>query len=888
MKFYCLTVFISILMLSQSVLLGQQLDRIWAVEFESLGKSDIIHRLYQSMNGILVAVGETFNEKNEHDALLLFFEPETGKLIQRIVYGSQNKKDDRFHDIVQYNDGSFYLVGASSTKSVIESLMLHVDENGQLLENIPVGVGILHRIILMDNNALIIFGQGQRDDGEITVIKYGNKKISKHRIGSNRYLDVAGVAKTSNNYILLCGNTAKSGTSQRGDIWIAKLDENGNFLEDRIIGDKTWERVWDATATMEGNLIMSTEKGGNYQDACIIEIDSKLNIVINESLIGERDEYASATIKTHEGYYIVVQQVVKPVLSKAILLRGFKTFAETELSSSNFIYEVRHIYYGYRGKLLIGGTVREDKSLKIRVECLGNQMTFVNNSKAVTKPEIKIIDEPRLEDENGDGELSPNERAWIAFRIKNTGNVPLVDAKVKLIPSNLNGVNYFDEVYVRSLPVNGEEKISIPFNGMDILKQKTFSASLEFYEGKELLAQLPIRIGKINDAFKIIVDWKDDKLRGNNREIRATNPIFEAEINAYSDRPIVESNTKTYLNGRVVVDHKAVKNLETIKTQNRFNTIIHINLPLVKGKNEVYIEIEQDGIIETTTPIIIYFEPRKPNLHVLAIGPPYTDLQYTSKDAMDFANMLQGQKNSAIYNEVFIQQLIRAEETTCQNIKSTFERLPMLYNDVENLNKIVEKDVLVVFISSHGKLLDNQFVIVPSDYSPDAEKSTTVNYKQDIIAFLDKIKCKKLMFIDACHSGAAARKSFSNPNTSTLLNALNAASAGMISISSCNNRELSFEDTAWENGAFTEALLEALSNKEITLSDGTTLFCDSKIDGEINALSVREIFKYLQLRVPDLVQQKLGVPSLQTPTMPQVEGIDTELNIFLLPSKSND
>ena len=76
---------------------------------------------------------------------------------------------------------------------------------------------------------------------------------------------------------------------------------------------------------------------------------------------------------------------------------------------------------------------------------------------------------------------------------------------------------------------------------------------------------------------------------------------------------------------------------------------------------------------------------------------------------------------------------------------------------------------------------------------------------------LDKIKCHKLVFIDACHSGAA-KGSKGTIDAESLLK-LSRAAVGTTTITSCRSDEQSYEDNDWENGAFTEALMEASNNK---------------------------------------------------------------------------
>jgi len=887
---FCLS---TVCMLLALMLSGQELNKTWSKQISSDGKNDIIHAITQSVNGNLLAVGETYLTKEEHNGLLLVLHPETGESLRRIEFGTGNKKDDIFYDLIQTGDGGFYAVGTSVVKGIEEASIWRLDENGVLIESASLGMGSIHNAVLLEDNSIALFSKIQAEDGTVKIIKYSRKKVQKELIiGNGGYGDIVGGGLSYDNHIIICGNTIKSANSQRGDIWVAKLDENLNLIAQKTIGDKAYDKVWYASTTFDGYFLLVGQTGGTYEDAQIIELDANLSIKLEEIFEGNLGEYASGAIRTFDGQYVVVQSFIATSFNEAILLRGLKPFSKIGLSEGNLPFEVRDVYYGFGGKYLIGGIAKGDKQLlNARIECLENGSLIVA---AKSLHEIEIIDSPRLEDEDGDGLLSPNERAAIVFKIKNVGSTPLTNTKVKVLPKNLIGINYFEEVYISYLQINGEKKISIPFNGLAALKGGNLDATLQFFEGNQKFKELDIsfRSKKGTDEspslptikHEIIIDWGEDLKIGANREIRSTEPIIDLPIQTYYNRPIVEKDTKTYANGTILEDQKALKELiDTVKVKGNYRSRIRIQVPLQEGRNVVYVKIEKDGISESSDSLIIYYEPRLPNLHVLAIGVSHTDLRYTSKDAQEFAALISQQGGLGIYNEVFVTELTTPEETTSQRIKINFEKLYSLYAESEGRNKIESKDVLVVFISSHGKILSGDFVIIPSDYSSDVELSTTVNYKKDIISFLDKIKCKKLVLIDACHSGAASSKISVNTNVSMILNELNASSPGHISISSCSNKELSFEDKTWENGAFTEALLEALKNQVVTLSDGTTIQCDKSTDKMVGVLSIEEIFNFLQTRVPDLVKQKFGLSYLQTPTMPDVKGIDKSLNIFMLP-----
>jgi uncharacterized caspase-like protein len=132
------------------------------------------------------------------------------------------------------------------------------------------------------------------------------------------------------------------------------------------------------------------------------------------------------------------------------------------------------------------------------------------------------------------------------------------------------------------------------------------------------------------------------------------------------------------------------------------------------------------------------------------------------------------------------------------------------------------------------------------------------------MAYLEKIRCKKVVLLDACHSGSSRAKSdvLNADDVNAALQSLSKFTTGWATFSSCDTNESSFEDSEWENGAFTKAFKEALTVGRASLKDGKVLTADANGD---NLLSLKELADYTKLRVMDLVSRKHGTSSTQTP-----------------------
>jgi hypothetical protein len=180
----------------------------------------------------------------------------------------------------------------------------------------------------------------------------------------------------------------------------------------------------------------------------------------------------------------------------------------------------------------------------------------------------------------------------------------------------------------------------------------------------------------------------------------------------------------------------------------------------------------------------------------------------------------------------------------------------------------------LVFISSHGKISENRFKVLQTGYNPKYER-IAVDYKTDILEVLQSIECKKLIFIDACHSGGA-KEGFGA--VSKAIADLAEAQPGVTTLSSSSSTEKSYEDAAWGNGAFTKAILEAFANTSLSDEEGS-FQADADNDGIIR---LGELYTFLRRRVPDLVKTTLpNAPTSQTPFMPENQ-LDADLPIYLI------
>ncbi|MEN8216338.1 MAG: hypothetical protein ABFS56_08165 [Pseudomonadota bacterium] len=76
-----------------------------------------------------------------------------------------------------------------------------------------------------------------------------------------------------------------------------------------------------------------------------------------------------------------------------------------------------------------------------------------------------------------------------------------------------------------------------------------------------------------------------------------------------------------------------------------------------------------------------------------------------------------------------------------------------------------------------------------------------------------KIRDKVLFFIDTCHSGNIMGAQRGVADIDQIANDLSSAENGVVVFTAATGKQSSQESKLWQNGAFTEALLEGLSGQ---------------------------------------------------------------------------
>jgi uncharacterized caspase-like protein len=245
-------------------------------------------------------------------------------------------------------------------------------------------------------------------------------------------------------------------------------------------------------------------------------------------------------------------------------------------------------------------------------------------------------------------------------------------------------------------------------------------------------------------------------------------------------------------------------------------------------------------------------QPPGARLHVLTIGiSDYGDkarnlkLNFAARDAQDVATALLNTQGGGLYAEVK-PMFLHDGEADKHGIADALAAMD------RNMTNSAGQDLAVVMFSGHGAMIDNQFYLLPYG----ADSSTMAHLKADAIPATEfKSEIEKLaqhgrvlVLLDACRSaGLMGGPSNALPAAEVLKAVVNASNVTVLTSSTADR--VSREDEKWGHGAFTKALLDALS------ASGEV---DTNHDGVI---SMSELTAYIQKHLTELTDgdQQLGL-----------------------------
>jgi hypothetical protein len=882
--------------------------------------------LRKSDNQKMAVAGETTRGK-AHFAVLYVVDCQDGTLTDSLVLPNGG-----FKALVESENGDLYVGGyynGSKKDPTGRIVRYRPDERVKDLDTVLAGTAAIERMVWLYHNGLA-FARLPQHKGSMQVIlleRQGVKVQVQHiTVGNGAIKDmvaalpVSWVAKEA----WLAGNSQQSAAGKAGQTWLLRVDELGGFNNAPLLaGAGNYEEVTTAALDSRGQIILAgaAQKDSQEDDLWLAKpVIGQNNRLLNDAIfspdtIGEDRITAISTSVCHDFMAMLQKKEGRSVRNTLHTSKGtnienrilFKLSGTQLFRPVAFLQEpiAENIYYLAGTSAHIDGSHGHLRILALQETCARGKKEQpeqpssqpVNSEgkggasvgKGTAAPLLRVEDLEVRTEKNGDAS-----DVVVRFTLVNDGSDMPASGEVEVTAAQLvNGLSIVPGDMIRKFPAlkSGQKSwvINIKMKAAERVAYGTSHFTLAVkMQGQTLLTfKSPlIETGQNDQGGGYSLAWLPGTGGNRTGEERTTRTVI-----LRTKDPGVQSSDLSAGGPGFARQNKAnPKLIDRQFSDGMYTYIFEIDISLDTGNNEIFVQLSPEKGGASTEKLVIERSTYHPNLYIIAIGVPYDNLFYTDDDANDFINAAQKMANGTLFGEVKMARLLNTPaNTTREAIQDAFNALTG--------KKIRPEDYVMVLISSHGDIFkgnsQDRFFILPSDYAPkqvsksiaadgkttgaEGEQVTRPFYYYNMIEVLKDVNCRRFVFIDACHSGLGK-----GGDRSKLLEEANAAAPGLVCFLSSQSQQLSYEYENGKNGVFTEALLEAMAGKTVTLfGNGQPLVPDTDGNGTV---SIRELRAFLSVRVPDLLLDTKHKNQSQEPVYmtSETEGLPDNQPVFTI------
>ncbi|MEH0155451.1 caspase family protein [Limibacter armeniacum] len=397
---------------------------------------------------------------------------------------------------------------------------------------------------------------------------------------------------------------------------------------------------------------------------------------------------------------------------------------------------------------------------------------------------------------------------------------------------------YHQPEVLKAIIKNGEADATVQNLGLNIKEHVSTPAEIDWITPSK--TNLRVKGNKVKVTFEVVSEEpiNEVKLLINGREVNVEKQEEPTERNGKAGKklsfqvPLTESRSDLQVlvrsSGGMILSEKRLIELDRNESESGGNNTsleLDVNMPDLAGK-----------------PLV------KPDIYLLSIGvSKYAQSQYNlqlaSVDAQAITDMYTAQSENGVFSKVNVRQLTDELATKDEILKG----IGWLAENVE------QKDLVVIFIASHGINIGSDFYVLPHDADMRNPTKTALKW-QDFAHTISKLPARVLMLVDACNSGMLGVNQLSDlyHDPTEFLRGMSSEETGVVIMSASTGKESSYEHQDWGHGAFTFALLEGIRDGKADVSND-------------QLVSLRELDLYVAEKVSELTEGKQH-PTTQKPS----------------------
>jgi hypothetical protein len=271
--------------------------------------------LIQTSDGGYAIAGFTFSFGAGEDDVYVVKLDANGNLQWTKTIGG--KKEDVGSSLIQTSDGGYAIAGQTNSFGAGEDdvYVVKLDANGNLQWTKTIGgpeSEIGNSLIQTSNGGYAIagytksFGAGDRDFYVVKLDANGNLQWTK-TIGGPKEDWSSSLIQTSDGGYAIAGYTSSFGAGEQ-DVYVVKLDANGNLQWTKTIGGKWWDSGYSLIQTSDGGYAIAGTTysfGAGQADVYVVKLDANGNLQWTKTIGGPGYEIGHSIIQTSDGGYAI-------------------------------------------------------------------------------------------------------------------------------------------------------------------------------------------------------------------------------------------------------------------------------------------------------------------------------------------------------------------------------------------------------------------------------------------------------------------------------------------------------------------------------------------------------------------------------------------------------
>lgn len=259
-------------------------------------------------DGGYLLLGDTYSFSNGTNDIYLIKIDEAGNLLWEQTFGDDSS--DSGYKIISTMDDGFMIAGYS-VENGNSKYFRKISADGDSIWEKGYPKGVVQDIIELEDGSYIFAGAGSFSPlgSQLMVGKLSSdgNLIWEKNFGGLGDDYGRGLVRAADGGFVIGGET-RSGAAGPADVYVVKVDENGNLEWEKKIGGNDWDFANDITATTDGGFILAgiQDNSGIERNAYLLKIDATGETEWENHYGGASFEEAEKVIQNSDGGYTFI------------------------------------------------------------------------------------------------------------------------------------------------------------------------------------------------------------------------------------------------------------------------------------------------------------------------------------------------------------------------------------------------------------------------------------------------------------------------------------------------------------------------------------------------------------------------------------------------------